>query len=169
MRDAIPPGLTFLNASPSQGTYNDLTGIWDIGNVSNGNNASLSILTQVNAATTIINTAEVASADQFDPNSTPGNNLPGEDDQDSVSLSPASSDLSLSKTVDIASPNVGQNVNFAITVTNAGPDVATGVAVRDVLPTNTTLISVTPSQGSYDQVTGVWTIGTIVVGGIARP
>ena len=167
VRDTIPPGLSFLNASPSIGSYDNGTGIWNVGSVGNGSSATLSIVARVEAATSITNTAEVVSADQFDPNSTPANNIPAEDDQDSVSLSPASSDLSLSKTVDIASPDVGQNVNFTITVTNGGPDVATGVSVRDVLPAGNSFVSASPSIGNYEPSTGVWTIGSIGVGSSA--
>ncbi|MBK8492574.1 MAG: DUF11 domain-containing protein [Saprospirales bacterium] len=36
----------------------------------------------------------------------------------------------LSKSVSPLNPNVGQTVTFTITVTNLGPDAATGVAVR---------------------------------------
>ncbi|MCB0593029.1 MAG: DUF11 domain-containing protein, partial [Phaeodactylibacter sp.] len=43
-------------------------------------------------------------------------------------------DLELVKTVDNNSPNVGDVVTFTITVTNQGPQPATGVAVEDVVP-----------------------------------
>lgn len=167
VRDMIPPGLTFLNATTASGTYDNGTGMWNVGTVGSGSQATLSIIARVDSATSITNTAEVVSADQFDPDSIPANSVPGEDDQDSVSLSPASADLSLSKTVDIASPNVGQNVNFTITVTNAGPDSATNVSVRDVLPAGTSFVSASPTQGNYEPSTGLWSVGTIGVSGSA--
>ena len=39
------------------------------------------------------------------------------------------------------SPNVGDVVRFTIEVTNAGPDVATGVALSDVVPNGYSAIS----------------------------
>ena len=50
-------------------------------------------------------------------------NLAAEDDQDSATVSPTAADLSLTKTVNDAAANVGDNVTFTITVSNAGPDI----------------------------------------------
>jgi large repetitive protein len=50
-------------------------------------------------------------------------------------------DLSLTKSVDNPRPNVGDNVTYTITVSNAGPSDATNVEVRDVLPAGLQFIS----------------------------
>ena len=74
-------------------------------------------------------------------------------------------DLKLGKTVDNALPKVGTNIKYTISVVNNGGLNATGVNVVDVLPpTVLTYVGSVPSQGTYDNVTGVWTIGTINVG-----
>ena len=76
---------------------------------------------------------------------------------------PDQADLSLDKTVNDASPDdFGDQVTFTITVTNAGPDDATGVEVTDLLPSGFTYVSDNPDQGSYDSNTGIWTVGTIL-------
>ena len=75
-----------------------------------------------------------------------------------------SADLALTKTVDMPTPNVGTTVTFTVTLTNSGPDPATNVTVQDSLPAGVTLVSATPSQGTYNSGTGVWTIGTIASG-----
>ena len=77
-------------------------------------------------------------------------------------------DLSVTKTVDNATPNVGSNVVFTVTVSNAaGLSTATSVTVKDVLPAGLTYVSSTASQGSYSSGTGIWTVGTLASGGAA--
>jgi uncharacterized repeat protein (TIGR01451 family) len=75
-----------------------------------------------------------------------------------------SADLSLTKTADNHTPDIGSNVNFVLTVTNSGPDNATGVEVTDLLPTGYTYVSDTPSVGTYNSGTGVWTVGNLANG-----
>ena len=41
-------------------------------------------------------------------------------------------------------------MTFTVTLTNNGPDTATGVQVTDLLPAGLSFVSATPSQGSYD-------------------
>lgn len=60
-------------------------------------------------------------------------------------------DLAVSKT-DMPDPvTVGNSLTYTITVTNHGPDPATGVVVTETLPQGMTLVSVAPSQGSCGQ------------------
>jgi choice-of-anchor A domain-containing protein/uncharacterized repeat protein (TIGR01451 family)/TQXA domain-containing protein len=72
-------------------------------------------------------------------------------------------DLSLTKTADKTNVQNNDVVTYTITVTNNGPNNATGVTVSDVLPAGLQFISATPA-GVYDTVTGVWTIGAIANG-----
>ena len=44
---------------------------------------------------------------------------------------PQQSDLAVTKTVSDATPNVGETITFTVTLTNAGPDAATGVTVSE--------------------------------------
>jgi len=121
----------------------------------------------VNAATTQSNVAEVTAVDQFDCDSTPNNSVTTEDDHASVSLTPKSADLSLTKTVNDATPSVGDNVTFTVMVSNAGPDAATTVAVQDLLPSGLTFVSASSANGPYDSTTGAWTISSIANGATA--
>jgi uncharacterized repeat protein (TIGR01451 family) len=109
----------------------------------------------------------VTASDQLDPDSTPNNNDPNEDDQATVTTPAQLADLSLQKTVDNPTPGVGSTITFTITVQNNGPNTATNVAVQDQLPAGLTLVSATPSQGSYNPVTGVWAVGTLANGATA--
>ena len=76
---------------------------------------------------------------------------------------PSSADLSLTKTVNIPTPDVDTDVVFTITVSNAGPASATGVLVTDQLPSGFTYVS-DSSSSAYNPVTGVWSVGTLAVG-----
>ena len=87
--------------------------------------------------------------------------MPAEDDQASVTVTPLVADLSLTKIVDNATPNVGDNITFTVTLTNGGPNAASGVVVHDLLPAGLSFVSATPSTGSYSSVTGDWTVGTV--------
>ena len=165
--DTFPTGMTFVSATPGQGTYVNSTGIWTVGTIANGATATLSIIATVTAATSQTNTAEITTSDQFDPDSTPGNGVSTEDDLVSIVLTPTAADLSLLKTVSSATPNVGDNVTFTLTVSNAGPDHATNVAVTDLLPSGLTFVSSTPSQGTYVSSTGLWTVGSVSSGAAA--
>ncbi len=167
VEDILPAGLTYVSDTPSQGSYNNVTGIWTVGTLNNGATATLQITAQVTGSGTITNTAQVETSDQYDPDSTPGNSNPAEDDQKSASITVQQADLRMDKTVDDPTPGIGDNVTFTITVYNDGPDAATNVAVEDILPAGLTYVSDTPSQGTYNNVTGIWTVGTINSGASA--
>jgi len=151
--DLLPAGLTFISASPSQGSYDSATGVWTIGTITPAVPQTLTVQARVVSAAPQTNTATITHADQFDPDT--ANNSA------SATETPQQADLAVSKTASNATPNVGDTVTFTVTVTNNGPDSATNVGVSDLLPAGLTFVSATPSQGTYDPVTGLWTIGTI--------
>lgn len=70
-------------------------------------------------------------------------------------------DLALVKTVDEPTPGEGDTVAYTVVVTNHGPDTATNVDVTDLLPSGVTYVSDTPTQGSYNSGSGVWTVGSV--------
>jgi len=77
----------------------------------------------------------------------------------------AEADLSLTTTVDNPTPNIGDLVTFTVEVTNSGPSDAANVNVRDILPSGYTfnLAGTSASQGSYNNATGDWTVGTLAI------
>jgi len=164
--DLLPPGLSFGSDSATQGSYDSGTGVWTVGTLVSGTRATLTITATVTSAGVKINTAEVTASDLFDPDSAVNNHDPTEDDQASVAVTPLPefADLGLTKTVDNATPNVGDTITFTITLSNAGPANATNVIVSDPLPAGLALVSATPSQGTYDPGTGTWFAGTVLVG-----
>jgi uncharacterized repeat protein (TIGR01451 family)/CSLREA domain-containing protein len=76
--------------------------------------------------------------------------------------------LSLTKEDDPNIVHAGQNVTYTLTVTNSGPNTASGVGVSDPLPATAAFVSATPSQGSCSGTsTVVCDLGTILKDGSA--
>ena len=79
-------------------------------------------------------------------------------------------DLSIAKTVDDATPDIGQTITFTLEVTNAGPDLATDVTVFDPVPAGFTYVAGSIGGGdladdSDPTGTGLsWTINSVPVG-----
>jgi uncharacterized repeat protein (TIGR01451 family) len=82
----------------------------------------------------------------------------------------AAADIALQMTVDTAVPTVGQPVQFTITASNIGADAANGVQVTDQLPAELKIpagMAAFASTGTYDALTGVWSIESLAAGGSA--
>ena len=73
-------------------------------------------------------------------------------------------DLSLTKTVDDPSPNVGENVVYTLTLTNGGTAGATNIEVTDVVPAGMSFVTSNASQGTYSNATSIWSVGDLAVG-----
>ncbi len=162
--DPLPVGLSYVASIPSRGSYDDTAGTWTVGSMAAGDTATLTIDARVTTTGTRINVAEVSAAGSSDPDSTPGNGDPGEDDRASASLTPLVADLAVFKAVDDALPDPGDDVVYTIRLSNLGPDLATGVELTDTLPAGLSFVGYTATQGSYDDTTGVWTVGSVPVG-----
>jgi uncharacterized repeat protein (TIGR01451 family) len=73
------------------------------------------------------------------------------------------SDVSVTKTVDNATPDTGSTVVFTITASNTGHN-ATDVSVTDLLPSGYTYVSsIVPAGTTYTNSTGIWNIGGMEV------
>ncbi|MEK7613719.1 MAG: peptidoglycan-binding protein [Patescibacteria group bacterium] len=72
-------------------------------------------------------------------------------------------DLSIEKSVDDATPDADQTLQFTLTVTNSGPATANNVSVLDALPSGLTYVS-DDSEGEYSTTTGAWTVGSLLDG-----
>ncbi|WP_439624505.1 SdrD B-like domain-containing protein [Gemmata sp.] len=91
--DQLPAGFTFVRSSAGA-AYNSATGTWTVGSLAVGGSRTMTITARVTAAGPYANFAEVATSDQPDIDSTPGNGpqqVPEDDEATAVvtpSLSP---------------------------------------------------------------------------------
>jgi uncharacterized repeat protein (TIGR01451 family) len=169
IQDVVPAGYSTITNISGGGTESGGTITWSGLDVPVGaNTVTLTFDATVEAPTGTTdeykNVVQVTASDQFDPDSTPNNNDPNEDDQDSASVTPQEADLSLVKTVSDETPNVGDVVTFTIQVSNDGPDAATGVSIQDVVPAGYSSISNISNGGSESGGTITWSGLDVPVG-----
>lgn len=165
--DQLPVGLAFVSATPSQGSYEPVSGEWEVGTLAANGQATLTIVVTVLGPGPFTNVAQVSAADTYDPDSTPNNDVPGEDDQSFATISGDQADLSIRKRVNNTQPNYDEQITYTVELRNDGPSDATGVQVTDRLPDGLLYVSHTTSTGSYDVATGLWNVGSVPAGGVA--
>lgn len=74
-------------------------------------------------------------------------------------------DVEVAKTVGMPNPEELETITYTLTAINNGNNSVSGVQLEDKLPQGLDFVSATPSQGSYNNSTGVWNIGSIPVNG----
>jgi uncharacterized repeat protein (TIGR01451 family) len=151
--DLIPAGLSFVAATPSQGVYDVVSGIWTVGTVTSIAPQTLQLTAQVASPKAQKNKAKISHSDQSDPRKS--------NNSASATETPQQAELGLMKKVSNPKPNVGDVVAFTVTLSNKGPDAATNAQVFDVLPPGLSFLAATPSQGTYDSTSGLWSVGTL--------
>lgn len=100
--ELLPAGLTFVSAAVSTGTYDDTTGLWQVGTIAVDVAETLQITARIEQTGPITNTAEITASGTLDPDSDPGDNDPGEDDRQTVPInadSPPSADAGRDRTL----------------------------------------------------------------------
>ena len=161
--DKLDPRLIFVSATDSDGvdTYDSLTGNWSIGTLAVDETRTLLIYVTVNGSGIIPNYATVYSnEDNINPDVEVSYNVTAH----------LFANLTLAKTVNVTSDSYVENgatVTYTLTVTNNGPDTATEVKVYDVLDKRLVFIGAFTEDGTYDNDTGLWDIGTLLDGEVA--
>ncbi len=147
-------------------TYNSTsrTITWNIGFMPKGGEAFMKIFTRIlttgNKTTDLTNIARLKQVEEADINSTNNHS-------DCGIIVPSSADIEVTQTAQTYTANSKQYVSYIITVKNNGPDNATGLKITDKLPAGIEFSS-DNSGGSYNNITGVWDIGTFNYGEPAK-
>ncbi|WP_210486733.1 T9SS type A sorting domain-containing protein [Rufibacter aurantiacus] len=149
--------INFTYAEPGKG-YNPATGEWIIDALEPGQSVTLVVKGIPNTTGRMNLGGEIISADQKDLN--PENNKAVA----LINVVPAV-DLQVTNMVAAGPHYNGQNTTFTVAVKNNSTDAATGVKIEDVLPSGLAFVSATPSVGTYDATSGIWTLGTDLLAG----
>ena len=157
--DTLPAGATYVSDTGGCGVALPVL-TCDLGTMVNGASVAFNVVASYAAEGAYVNTATV-SADPLDSDSVPAN------DTDSVTTDVVgTADVSITKTDAVASYTPGENSTYTITVTNAGPDDATDVAVSDTLA-GSTVVSCSAGVCASGGGTFTWSIGTLTAASTA--
>ena len=139
--DTLPAGLTFVSASPDDGSACDNTIECELNDISNGDTVVITIVADIDPThdAQLSNTASVTNdtADYDDTNNS----------ETEITDVVREAALSIEKTGD-AEVVAGENVTWTITVGNDGPSTAGVVVVDDNLPDDLVFVSATPDSGT---------------------
>jgi uncharacterized repeat protein (TIGR01451 family) len=158
--DNLPSGLTFVSATPSQGTYASATGTWTVGAIANGAAPTLQVVATVTSTSGITRVVQKTQTEA---------DYASDNDTDSVTLNDNTvADLAMSLVASQEPVPQGTTFTYTIVVSNHGPAAATNVTVTDSLPAGLTFVSSATTQGSCTGTTNVGcNLGTLADGNSA--
>jgi uncharacterized repeat protein (TIGR01451 family) len=161
--DTLPPGVTFQSATTSNGSTSASPGMvmWYLGALAVNQTASLDILVTAPVVPGEITNSATAYAHEFDQDNS--NDTASETTTvEEPPPPPEEADLSIAKS---DTPYTGANLTYTVSVTNLGPDAASGVNVTDTLPSGVAFISASASQGPASESAGIvtWNVGSLAV------
>jgi uncharacterized repeat protein (TIGR01451 family) len=178
--DNIPAGLlgvSFSSVAIGGATGNTAFGfgnIHDTVNMPPGSSITYTIsgTISLSALGTLTDTAIVAPAGGLGADTSPTNNIAS----GSILITPTA-DLAVSISDSVGHVTAGRPASYAVILTNNGPNGVATATLRDSLPAGLTGVTFTPSAGSYNPASGVWTglslfagqHATLMVHGIVAP
>ena len=159
LADAVPAGLTLLQVTPTQGTCTTTSPVaCELGTITPGSSARVTLLVRVDAARdpgTVTNTARATT--------TTAQTVTTNDAASTDVTVVTRADVSLTKS---AAPNpvqLGNELTYTLTTTNAGPSQARAVVITDTLPEGTAVVG-TPAGCTTAGRTVTCPVGTLDVG-----
>jgi uncharacterized repeat protein (TIGR01451 family)/fimbrial isopeptide formation D2 family protein len=171
--DVLASGLVYESSTASDGTVtvSGQTVTWTIADLPAPAagviiSEQLQIVVLVNTRSTVTNSATFTQTTPSASGATTGST-------DTVTLVPQYGILTLSKALQTTSPQVGSDGTYAVTVTDSGPDAATGVVVVDDLPASESYVSARVSTGTVAESSSsgsqviTWDVGSLADGSAA--
>lgn len=144
---ALPNGYTYVSHTGGE-SYIPGTGAWTVGNLTSDSNTEMTLTATVNPPGNYVFNGTI-TGNQDDLST--GNNSA------QVAVTPQLSDLQITLSSSTSNPQIGEVVTFTITLQNAGPNNATGIAVNASVPTGYSNITAISSAGVLTGSTINWT------------
>jgi uncharacterized repeat protein (TIGR01451 family) len=174
VQDVLPLSLSIVSSTISQGSSTNAgTFDWNVGTLAPNATATLVLDAAVGsnqAGNAITNTAIVFS--QSNPSLVASSSVTinvqggggGCTSDCGGGGGSVFTDMSITKTVDNATPATGATIHYTLTVKDAGQNPTLAVMADDILPAGLTFVSATSSLGFYASSTGAWKIGALNAG-----
>jgi uncharacterized repeat protein (TIGR01451 family) len=170
LTDLVPAGLTVISVSAGC-TFGAQSVLCAVADLKPGDSAASTVVVRGNVPGTWTNCASVGGRvitprlveslnTDRDANAT--NNEACAD----VAVE-AAAELLVTKTTTTTTAATGDVVEWVVTVRNLGPSAASGVTVVEAPDAGSTIVSVSPSVGTYDPTTKTWKIATLAAGATA--
>jgi uncharacterized repeat protein (TIGR01451 family) len=162
VRDRLPAKVTFVSAEASQGACAGTTFVsCSLGALRPGATAQVKIVVQASQSGRIVNTASVRAAQR--------DQAMWNNQATLATMVGPSANLGLSLAATPRPATVGQPLTYTLTVRNLSAVDATNVTLVNRIPVRSTIVSVTPSQGSCTGMTAVTcALGTVAAGATAQ-
>ncbi|WP_291869956.1 gliding motility-associated C-terminal domain-containing protein [Maribacter sp.] len=157
--DLLESGFDYVSNIPSSGTYDEVTGIWQISELGAMGTATLNIEVTVLPEGIYTNVAELLESFPLDNNTA--------NDRAEVSLIidvPEGVDLKITKTANSNRPLIRDAVVFTIKVENKSVEtIVSQIRVSDLISVDSGFVYVSHNtlNGDYDAATGVWLISEL--------
>ena len=142
--DNLPSQLSVASVTSTQGTCTSTTASvnCNLGSISSGSSATVTIVANANAAGSAVNTASVSS-------STADSNTANNTDSVTNTIdAPPAPIISVRKTATAITVNRGQPLQYTVTVRNSGNAPSESLTMTDVISSSATLASVTTNVGT---------------------
>ncbi|HEY9853283.1 MAG TPA: DUF11 domain-containing protein, partial [Leptolyngbyaceae cyanobacterium] len=147
LTNPLPPNVTFVSATPSQGTCTFANGsvTCNLGTINPNQTVNVAIVVIPTQPGNISNPISVSGTNIASSSS---NNI-----TTPIQVVPPQTDLEVTQTGPTEPQPIGENTTFNTVVTNKGPVTGTAVTLTNPLPPNTTFVSATPTQGTCQLTT----------------
>ncbi|MDL2246570.1 DUF11 domain-containing protein [Methanobrevibacter sp. OttesenSCG-928-K11] len=153
--DILPQGLIY-QSDDSGGSYNHLTGLWNIGILKTSELKTLKIISLVNKTGEIENLVSI-NGNEYD------SDLSNNNDSKITNVNKAA-DLIVTKIASLEEINIGDIFTYTITILNNGPDDAENIELYDILDSSLKFLDSFSDYGFYDVNLSLWKIDSLKSG-----